>query len=918
MLSYNASLKDAIDEINKGLEMLKNLVWTENSITRMPVETVKEFMATDPNYLLNEIFDIPESGKYKIQIAGKGITNYTVKSPKTGKVIYTEKNIDDSYETSDLILGKGDQLYINSSPDTGEFVRIQLIRECTFLELFQELHDNYLITKRELEGKIENIPIVSNAVLEGWFSDGDTPLHFYAKDDTEKLQPIEPSEGKIYINLLNNVPYRWGGEYYTVVGGKYLAIGETPTTAFSGSRGVAVETKVGHSDVSKFYSGSVTDILKTKMENPSIFILPNNPVTFPSQPEIREIGKKYLIDYSTQDIYDLFDSYVGENIGGNVFLRKVGKDGITNSLGEIQDISKGIIGYASAVETGTDLGGEIFAIPTTEAVKDDNLPIKRYRIQRKLRNKNGFVSQKYGRILITCCTHGLEKMGIPVMLNLLESIKLQNNPMILDLLTYFDIDIVPCVNPSGINQCIGKTISELEGSSRPGRRNGRGVNINRNFQRGWSNASTGTGTVEYKGPFPISEQESIALNNIYSENYCLMIDLHTTSYSGINWISQIVTDGWDLQKIFSTTLEQMQTRLVNVYGRDIISEMVRDGVGTEIISATGNNPFTICDFTDIVGGINTSAIFEMPKIQNSEDGSKYFYSEESQLYSTEIILTFLYNYYKYVVAQGKTPRTTYEMEKLTLYSLEDNLLSMEPRDWTGGSVDSTQFWSGLKYRGVIKSPIKIKKGTTQLFFKNLSPLYTTLGDNRQNSWKLYVNYGQGTQNTLPNKVGNWTEVKFGDTCELSISPESEYVWIYFKVLDSIDNEVNIRTSEIGITYIFSLKYPISTEKIDIKDFFNTLHSYYISIPKNSNLNTIITEGVYYSEGSVITSTLINIPAEIAYGFRLEVSKLYGKASNGITQTIRYQDSIYTRTLFEDSTWGSWKKILGETVTSKTE
>ena len=59
-------------------------------------------------------------------------------------------------------------------------------------------------------------------------------------------------------------------------------------------------------------------------------------------------------------------------------------------MGQEQDVYLGIIGYASAVESGTNLDNETFAVPTGEALKDDSLPIKRYRIQRKLRNKNGF------------------------------------------------------------------------------------------------------------------------------------------------------------------------------------------------------------------------------------------------------------------------------------------------------------------------------------------------------------------------------------------------------------------------------------------------------------------------------------------------------------------------------------------------
>ena len=135
MLDYNASLKQAIEEINKGLEMLQNLTWTSDSISRMPEEIVKEFVANDPNYLLDELFTIKESGKYRLEISGKGKSSYTVKSPQLNKVIYTERDINDSYKTSDLLLSKGDELYVHGSPDSGQYIIIRVIRVCTLLLL---------------------------------------------------------------------------------------------------------------------------------------------------------------------------------------------------------------------------------------------------------------------------------------------------------------------------------------------------------------------------------------------------------------------------------------------------------------------------------------------------------------------------------------------------------------------------------------------------------------------------------------------------------------------------------------------------------------------------------------------------------------------------------------------------------------
>lgn len=157
MLDYNASLKQVIEEINKGLEMLQNLTWSANSISRMPEEIVKEFVANDPDYLLDKLFTIEESGKYRLEISGKGKSAYTVKSPQTGKVIYTEKGIDDSYKTSDLILSKNDELYIHGSPDSGQYIIIRVVRVCTILELIQETLATYAKTQRAVNARIDNL-----------------------------------------------------------------------------------------------------------------------------------------------------------------------------------------------------------------------------------------------------------------------------------------------------------------------------------------------------------------------------------------------------------------------------------------------------------------------------------------------------------------------------------------------------------------------------------------------------------------------------------------------------------------------------------------------------------------------------------------------------------------------------------------
>lgn len=87
------------------------------------------------------------------------------------------------------------------------------------------------------------LPSYVDDVIESWLKDEEFPKNAYAKEDTEMTTPITPEGSKIYVNLLNNKTYRWGGNFYVEVS-KSLAIGETSTTAFAGDKGKNLEEKV--------------------------------------------------------------------------------------------------------------------------------------------------------------------------------------------------------------------------------------------------------------------------------------------------------------------------------------------------------------------------------------------------------------------------------------------------------------------------------------------------------------------------------------------------------------------------------------------------------------------------------------------------------------------------------------------------
>lgn len=83
------------------------------------------------------------------------------------------------------------------------------------------------------------LPSYVDDVIEGYLYSGS----FYK--DVNHTQLITPENGKIYVDLVTNVGYRWSGSAYSAIGSS-LALGETSTTAYAGDKGKAVTDKVGN------------------------------------------------------------------------------------------------------------------------------------------------------------------------------------------------------------------------------------------------------------------------------------------------------------------------------------------------------------------------------------------------------------------------------------------------------------------------------------------------------------------------------------------------------------------------------------------------------------------------------------------------------------------------------------------------
>lgn len=90
-------------------------------------------------------------------------------------------------------------------------------------------------------GKVpaSQLPRFVDEIIEGTVSED--RLTFY---DTNGVE-VTPGSSKMYMDTISNKTFRWSGSMYVPIGVD-LALGETDTTAFAGSRGVAIENKIGN------------------------------------------------------------------------------------------------------------------------------------------------------------------------------------------------------------------------------------------------------------------------------------------------------------------------------------------------------------------------------------------------------------------------------------------------------------------------------------------------------------------------------------------------------------------------------------------------------------------------------------------------------------------------------------------------
>lgn len=112
------------------------------------------------------------------------------------------------------------------------------------------------------------LPSYVDDVIEGYYSGG----KFYTtKDSSGNYSGVITGEtGKIYVNLTDSKTYRWSGSAYAVIS-ETLALGETASTAYAGSKGAA-----NASDIAKIKDGTTVVPKATSATNVNGFTVAAN------------------------------------------------------------------------------------------------------------------------------------------------------------------------------------------------------------------------------------------------------------------------------------------------------------------------------------------------------------------------------------------------------------------------------------------------------------------------------------------------------------------------------------------------------------------------------------------------------------------------------------------------------------------
>lgn len=417
-----------------------------------------------------------------------------------------------------------------------------------------------------------------------------------------------------------------------------------------------------------------------------------------------------LIDKSFSDIYALFDEFVNDGI-----------------------ITKSLLGYASS------------SVPSTQdsdnAESNPNYPIYLYSYKSPVAeviNKN-----INSTILLGACIHGNEKNGIPIMLTILNNIKGGNDRFINRIISKFNIDFIPCINPWGVNEAIGTTLDNVENYA--GRKNARGVNLNRNGYFCWNSFASNE-----KGPVPGSEAETKILEELFIDTkYAYYIEYHGSLYNSLFYTA---TDDDYFKESCIKTLNAMNDH-INSLGINVKDYYYNNGNYRKLTVNAANVPYPMNDFVHLRYSLHCGSILETARAMfNPLYPPLGFHTETLQRISCEFAITSMYNLTEYL----DEFLMDYKQDKIRSANARDNLLPMNNLNWVNLGINSdgtlTPYQLSNRLTTFDRIPIKAKTtytlGIKSLFGNQINIHY--YNDDNEHS---FYSYSSETRSFAFSKAG---------------------------------------------------------------------------------------------------------------------------------------------------------------------
>ncbi|HDR7979687.1 TPA: DUF2817 domain-containing protein [Bacillus cereus] len=219
------------------------------------------------------------------------------------------------------------------------------------------------------------------------------------------------------------------------------------------------------------------------------------------------------------------------------------------SINDIYDVYDGLVAKHPEYITKTVLGND----------SAGTHPIHKYEFKPVEVSSSRF-SKKLPKLVITSGVHGEEKSSVVGLRNFINDMvnNWVDNPLLEFIRYNVHLVIVPIVNPYGFTK---KT-----------RKNGNGVDINRNCSYRWETSDSSDPTnARYKGPSPFSESESQYLRDIIKDNpdAIAYYDYHMNGTSGAEYETMF----WHYIEAFNDSHGFEELNIISKYD---ISKLTRE------------------------------------------------------------------------------------------------------------------------------------------------------------------------------------------------------------------------------------------------------------------------------------------------------------------------------------------------------